>query len=204
MIDQELRPLKDRLLDRVARRLAAIVGPGAVTAVAVLIGLGAALAAFAGLVALSVVLWLLNRLLDGLDGAIARRRGRSTDLGGYLDIVADTVVYAAIPLGVAAALDTRAAWIAATVLLASFYVNAVSWTYLAAVLEKRGSGVASSTEVTTVRMPRGLVEGAETIVFHTALLALPQHFVLVSAGMALLVALTVVQRLVGARRLLGL
>ena len=84
-------------------------------------------AAAAGFVVVAVVLWLLNRALDGLDGAIARARGRGSDLGGYLDMLADVVVYAAVPLGVAVSVDTRSGWMAAAVLLGSFYVNAVSW-----------------------------------------------------------------------------
>ena len=42
------------------------------------------------------MLLLLNRLLDGLDGAVARAAG-STDLGGFLDITMDFLVYSAIP-----------------------------------------------------------------------------------------------------------
>ena len=41
---------------------------------------------------------LLNRLLDGLDGAVARHR-RPTAFGGYLDIVCDMVFYAAVAAG---------------------------------------------------------------------------------------------------------
>ena len=41
---------------------------------------------------------LANRLIDGLDGAVARIRG-PTDFGGYADIIADMVFYAAVVLG---------------------------------------------------------------------------------------------------------
>ncbi len=41
---------------------------------------------------------LLNRLLDGLDGALARRRGL-TDAGGFLDIALDFLFYALVPFG---------------------------------------------------------------------------------------------------------
>ena len=40
----------------------------------------------------ALIIILFNRLLDGLDGAIARSSG-ITDLGGYLDIVADFLFY---------------------------------------------------------------------------------------------------------------
>lgn len=41
---------------------------------------------------------MLNRLLDGLDGALARRRGL-TDAGGFLDISLDFLFYALVPFG---------------------------------------------------------------------------------------------------------
>src|SRR5262245_49730049 len=40
----------------------------------------------------------LNRILDGLDGAVARRT-KVTDFGGYLDIVCDLLFYAACVVG---------------------------------------------------------------------------------------------------------
>lgn len=41
---------------------------------------------------------MLNRLLDGLDGALARRR-ELTDAGGFLDISLDFLFYALVPFG---------------------------------------------------------------------------------------------------------
>ncbi|MGQ7148234.1 CDP-alcohol phosphatidyltransferase family protein, partial [Escherichia sp. SS-MK2] len=46
----------------------------------------------------ALVVILLNRLLDGLDGALARRRGL-TDAGGFLDISLDFLFYALVPFG---------------------------------------------------------------------------------------------------------
>jgi hypothetical protein len=116
--------------------------------------------------------------------------------------VADTVGYAVIPLGIAAAIDTRAAWITVAVLLATFYVNAVSWTYMAALLEKRARGATALDGSTSTIMPRGLVEGAETIVFFTLALAWPDGAVAVLAVMAAAVFATVVERLWWARTVL--
>ena len=73
-------------------------------------------------VALAVI--LLNRLVDGLDGAIARQRG-VTAFGGYLDIICDMAFYAAIPVGFALASPHNALW--AALLLASFVCTATSF-----------------------------------------------------------------------------
>ncbi len=45
----------------------------------------------------ALVVILLNRLLDGLDGALARRE--LTDAGGFLDISLDFLFYALVPFG---------------------------------------------------------------------------------------------------------
>ncbi|HSL58398.1 MAG TPA: CDP-alcohol phosphatidyltransferase family protein [Acidimicrobiales bacterium] len=203
MIDARLRPVKDRVLDPVAARVPGALTPLALSGIALGLGLAAAGAAGAGWSVVAVAAWLTGRVVDGLDGAVARQRGQASDVGGYLDIVLDTVVYAAVPLGVAAHLDERGAWIVVAVLLGAFYVNAVSWAYLSAVLEKRAVGAASTGESTTVTMPRGLVEGAETIVIFTVALAVPSVAPVVFAVMAGAVLVGAAARTVVAVRRLG-
>ena len=202
MIDRALRRHKEAILDPLARMTPRGVSPSAVTAIAVVPGLGAALAAARGLPALAVALWLGNRLLDGLDGTLARRAGRMTDRGAYADVLLDVVVYAAIPLGIAAGRDGTAAWTAAAALLATFYVNAISWAYLAALLEKRGAGARARGEMTAITMPPGVVEGAETVVLFALALAVPDWSVAVMWIMAAGVAAGVVQRALWAARAL--
>lgn len=199
MLDLRLRPAKDRLLEPAARLLATHVGPLAITAASLGVSLAAAGLAAAGQPLAALGAWLGGRLLDGLDGPVARRRGEASDLGGYLDMLADTVGYAAVPIGVALGVDDRTTWIAVGVLLGMFFVNAISWSYLAAVLEKRGAGASTAGESTTITMPPALVEGTETIVVFSLFVALPQWASWTFALMAALVAVNVVQRLVWAR-----
>ncbi len=194
MIDRALRRHKELLLAPIARITPRAVHPSAVTAAALVPGLGAAVAAGVGAPAVAVSLWLVNRLLDGLDGTIARLGGRQSERGAYADMLLDVVVYAAIPLGIAAGQDTRAAWIASAALLAAFYVNAISWSYLSALLERRGAGASARGEMTAITMPSGLVEGAETVVLLAIALAVPGWSVAVMWVMAAGVAISVLQR----------
>jgi len=203
MLDRRLRRIKETVLGPVASRLARVVSPGTVTALAFLLTLAAAGAAWAGLFVIALVAWLGGRLLDGLDGAVARERGEASDLGGYVDMVLDTLGYALVPLGVALWLDTRAGWIALGVMLAAFYVNTISWAYLAAILEKRALGVEASGEFTRITMPPALVEGTETIVVFAIFLIIPNRAPLIFAVMAAAVMVGVVQRLNWARLHLG-
>lgn len=205
MFDPLLRTVKDRVLHPVARAAGAGVSPNAVTVLTLLVGLGAAAALVMEATAWALGLWLLNRVMDGLDGALARLHGRQTDFGGYLDILCDFVVYAAVPIGVAfaQASHNRAAPLAAAVLVGAFYVNAASWMYLSALLEKRAAGAAARGEPTAVTMPGGLVEGTETIVFFCLFILFPGEAVPLMAAMTAAVAVTVVQRLAWAWRRLG-
>lgn len=194
MFDEWFRAHKERLLAPLARWLGAFMSPLALTLLGLLVGLGAAVAASQAMWRLALAAWLFNRLIDGVDGVLARLSNRQTELGGYLDIVCDFAVYAAMPLGVALALDTRAAWLASTVLLASWFVNAASWMYLAAVLEKRGAGATARGELTSVTMPRGLVAGTETVVFLALFLIVPSQYVPLAWVMTAGVAVGIAQR----------
>jgi phosphatidylglycerophosphate synthase len=203
MLDGPLRPAKDRLLGPLTGGPLGAVPPVALSAVALVAALGAATAAWQQMPAAAVALWLISRVTDGLDGAVARHQDTASDRGGLIDIVFDTIGYAVIPLGIAAGIDTRAAWITVAVLLAAFYVNAVSWTYLAALLEKRAVGAAATGASTSTIMPSGLVEGAETIVFFSVALAWPGGAVAVLAVMTAAVTITIVERLWRARVVLA-
>lgn len=202
MLDGPLRPVKDQLLGPAVRGPLRAVPPLLITGVALAAALGTAIAAWRSAPAVAVGLWLLSRLADGLDGAMARHQESASDRGGLVDIVADTIGYAAVPLGIAAGIDTRTAWVVVAMLLAAFYVNAVSWTYLAALLEKRAARSPASGATTSTIMPRGLVEGTETIVFFTLALALPSAAPGVLAVMAVAVGVTVAERLWWSRAIL--
>ena len=200
MLDLQLRSTKERLLAPIAARCPRSLSAAAVSFVSLACCVGAGVVAWRGAVILSVVLWLVGRVLDGLDGAIARANGSASDFGGYVDLLFDTIGYAAVPLGIAFGVDQPGTWQVIAVLLGSFYVNSVSWLMLSALLEKRGER--ASGEQTSVTMPTGLIEGTETIVLFTIALALPQHARITFAVMAAGVAIGVTQRAVAARRLL--
>ena len=191
MFDSRLRPLIDPPLDALGRALArAGVGANAVTLAGLVPAVGAGLAIAHHHYVLALALVLLNRLIDGLDGAVARIRGPS-DWGGYLDMVADYVFYLAVPLGFgfASAANTPAAM----VLVASFTLTAVSFLVFAALAGKHGS-MASEHGTKSFFYSTGLAEGAETIAVFIAMCLWPPAFVPLAYGFAALCLLTVVQR----------
>jgi phosphatidylglycerophosphate synthase len=202
VLDLRLRTVKDRALGPIAGSLAGRVAPLTLSVIGMFLCVGAGVLAWQSAPAMAVFFWLAGRLLDGLDGPVARSSGRDSDIGGYADLLLDTIGYAAIPLGVAAGADDLRHWAIAAALLATFYVNTVSLLLLSSILEKRSHGQAQSGETTTVTLPPALIEGTETILFFTLALAIPAWADTVFVVMALGVATSVLQRAGAARRLL--
>ncbi len=201
MLDGWARRKLDPMLDAVAGRLAdAGVSANAITVGACIVGLAAAAAIAAGLYLSGLALLLVSRLGDGLDGAVAKRRGK-TDLGGYLDIVLDFVFYGAVPLGFALA-DPAANALAAAVLLFSFYVNGSSFLAYAVMAEKRKM-------TTEARGPKslffttGLAEATETILVFALCCLFPSWFAWLAWVFAAVTLYTALSRIVLAARTLG-
>jgi phosphatidylglycerophosphate synthase len=109
---------------------------------------------------LGLGLLLLNRLLDGLDGALARHAGIS-DLGGFLDIVADFIIYAGVPFAFALA-DPATNALPAAFLIFSFVGSGSSFLTFAIMAAKRGIATDLRGRKSLYYLG-GLTEGAETI-----------------------------------------
>ncbi len=197
MMDEQMRLVKERLFAPLARPFLG-VRPWMLSLLGLLMGVAAAVALWQQLYWLALLFWFLNRAFDALDGSVARMTGEQSDFGGYLDILLDFATYALIPIGLALGRPLLENLIALSFLLASFYVNAASWMYLAAILEKQRH--IPGHRLTSVAMPTGIIGGTETIIFYTAFILFPSWMLWLFSLMALLTALTVVQRLIWAAR----
>jgi phosphatidylglycerophosphate synthase len=178
MLDGRLRRLIDPPLERLGRPLAGLgVSANAASWLGFALGLGAMAAIAAEAFALGLVLLLLNRLFDGLDGAIARQRGLS-DLGGFFDIVLDFIIYSGIPFAFALA-DPAANGLPAAFLVFSFVGTGTSFLAFAIMAAKRGL----STELRgrkSLYYLGGLTEGTETIAAFVLACLFPTWFPLVA------------------------
>ena len=194
MFDGLIRGVIDPPMNRGGRWLAA---RGASANAVTLVGLGLGLVASA-LIALGqagaiVILFLLGgRLADGLDGAVARTRGK-TAFGGLLDIVCDFVFYAAFPLAFVWQ-DPAANGVAGAFLLASFYVNSATFLGYAILAAQRGMETRVHGEK-SLYFTAGLMEGAETIAAFVLIAALPDLFVPLALGFGALCLVTAGARL---------
>lgn len=105
-----------------------------------------------------VALWLLSRVGDGLDGALARRTGSSSAFGGYLDITLDMSAYSVMVMAFGVAYPQHAlAWAA---VLAGYVV--VITTTLALSDAARSTGTTLSDTGRTFQFTRGITEAGET------------------------------------------
>lgn len=123
---------------------------------------------------LALVLILLNRVCDGLDGAVARQT-HSNDAGGFLDISLDFIFYSAIVFAFIVSHPEQNA-VAGSLLMLSF--TATGSCFLAFAI------MASKHNIDNPQYPNksmhymgGLAEGFETIVVLCLFCLVPQHFV---------------------------
>ncbi|RDI57374.1 CDP-alcohol phosphatidyltransferase family protein [Microvirga subterranea] len=174
MLDGWARRIIDPPLNRMGCSLARRgASADAVTVLGLSLGLAAAAAIVLGVDLPALVLFAANRILDGLDGAVARASSRS-DRGGFLDIVCDFAVYGAVPLAFALR-EPGVSAVPAAVLLLSFYVNGASFLAFAAVAAKRGLDT-KVHGIKSIYFSAGLMEGTETILFFVLMMLAPGWF----------------------------
>lgn len=199
MLDGVMRRMIDPALGRAGRWLAARgAGADAVTLAGLAVGLaGAGVIAGAGPWWAALGLVLASRVMDGLDGAVARVAGK-TDFGGYLDIVCDFLFYAAVPLAFVLR-DPAANGVAGAFLLATFYVNGATFLGYAVLAEKRGLTTRSRGEK-SLYFTAGLLEGTETIGFFAVICLWPAAFAPMAWGFGGLCLVTALSRVLVAAR----
>jgi phosphatidylglycerophosphate synthase len=196
VLDARLRRLIDPPLDRLSVPLVARgLSANAITVAGFALGLCAAVAIAGRAWLLGLTLLLLNRLCDGLDGAVARQRG-VTDLGGFLDIVLDFLIYAAVPFAFALA-DPAANALPGAFLIFSFMGTGSSFLAYAIMAAKRGIATELRGRKSLYYLG-GLTEGTETIVAFVLACLWPAWFPLIAWTFGTLCWLTTATRIVAA------
>ena len=207
MLDQPVRRILNvplagaaRILDRPG------ITPDGLTLTGLGLGLASATAAALQWWAVALVLWLVSRVIDGLDGALARRRradgrGATGEAGGFLDITADFVAYGAGVVGVAigASVAFDAPWWPFLLVLFAYYVNGAAFLAFSSIAERTGRTIDDGRSLSFLGR---IAEGTETIVVHALWLILPFWAAPIAVGWAALVGVSAVQRIVAGYRAL--
>lgn len=171
MLDSYIRPVVDIPLIRLAKFLhRSGISANALTAAGGIMAICAfmALAAQSYIVAVSFI--VLNRLMDGLDGLVARQT-KATDIGGYLDIVIDFIFYSGCIFFFALGRPEDALY--AAFLIFSFIGTGSSFLAYAILSEKRKD---KERGAKSFKYLSGLTEGTETFALLVAMCFFPSHF----------------------------
>ncbi len=209
MLDRPVRALIARPVDALARTLDRPgITPDGLTLAGLAIGLGSAVTAALQWWAVALVLWLLSRVIDGLDGALARRRRAAlpadaphSEAGGFLDITADFVVYGSTVVGVAvgATAGFDAPWWPFLAVLLAYYINGAAFLAFSSIAERTGRQLDDGRSLSFLGR---IAEGTETIVVHSLWLIAPFWAAPIAIGWAAIVAVSAVQRMVAGYRAL--
>lgn len=201
MFDRQLLALTKPAVDRVALALHVTgITANQVSLTGFAFGMLAAVLIAHGNIWAAIVPLLLNRLLDGLDGAVARLSTPS-DRGAFLDITLDFLFYAAVPLAFGFC-NPEANALAAAVLLASFIGTGVSFLAYAIMAEKRGLKSTAFPSKSFYYLG-GLTEGFETVMCFVAMCIWPQHFAVIAYIYAAMCSATTFTRLVAGWQAFG-
>ncbi|MGV8912099.1 MAG: CDP-alcohol phosphatidyltransferase family protein [Rhodoglobus sp.] len=226
MLDAQLRRAVNKPLNVLASAIdVPWITPDRVTIVGLVVGLSsAALAAFQ-LWPLALVAWLLSRVLDGLDGTLARRRvaaasdskrskafavsaaapeAAASEAGGFLDITADFVVYGATVLGVAigATAAFGAPWWPFLLVMFGYYVNGAAFLAFSSIAERTGRTIPDSDNRSLFFLGR-IAEGGETVFVHALWLVLPFIAWQIALVWSVIVLVSAAQRMIVGYRLLS-
>lgn len=135
---------------------------------------------------------ILNRIMDGLDGALARLTNK-TDAGGFLDICLDFIFYSGVVAGFALA-DPPNNAIPAVILLLSFVGTGTSFLAFAVMAQKYNLNSPAYPHKAMYYIG-GLTEGTETIIFFTIICMFPARFPLFAFFFAFLCLITTTTRI---------
>ena len=185
-------------LGRTGRALAARgIHPDTLTWGGFSVGLFGAMAIANELYLFGLACILINRIADGLDGAVARAT-QPTDFGSYLDIVLDFIAYSAIAAGFA--LSNPNHTFAGVMLMVSFMGTASAFLAFAIIAAKHNLNTETRGRK-SIFYVGGIAEGSETIAFFAIVCVWPEHFSLATWIFIGMCWITVAQRIFQAKKI---
>jgi phosphatidylglycerophosphate synthase len=194
MLDSFIRPVIDRSLNTWGRYVAQSgISATTITAlsfamVPVILGL-----IIAGHFVGALVLILVNRFLDGLDGAVARAQVNGvSDFGAFLDIVGDFILYGGVVF--AFAIHDASNATSAVFLLFSYMGTASSFLAYAIMAAKRNIHTEKRGRKSFAYLG-GLAEGSETMIVMLLMCLVPAYFAAIAVLFGVLCWLTTFGRI---------
>jgi phosphatidylglycerophosphate synthase len=197
MLDAHLRPWIDPSLNWLGKTLAQRgISANAITLSGFAVGLLAIPFIFYHHYWLALILILINRLFDGIDGGIARQTQLS-DFGGFLDIVCDFIFYSAIVFAFALSRPHEALW--GVFLVFSFIGPITSFLAYAIIAAKRQHTTTARGKKSFYHLG-GICEGTETMFILLLMCIAPEFFSVICLVYGILCWITTLGRVMQAKQ----
>ncbi len=195
MLDAYIRPLIDPPLNAIGKRAVALgMTANTITGIGFLYGLIAIIMILNQQYLVAMAFICLNRLFDGIDGAVARHSNLS-DFGGFIDIVCDFIIYSGVIFAFGVA-DPEHLF-CASFLVFSFIGPITSFLAYATIAAKRQI-VSVCRGTKSFYYLGGICEGTETAAVLILCCIMPQYFNAISIIYAVLCWLTTIGRVYNA------
>ena len=191
MLDRRINTIIHPIMNGLANHIPRQISANTITLAGFAVGVMVVPLLWFKLYSSAMVVILVNRFFDGLDGAVARKYG-PTNLGGYLDITCDFIFYSVVIMGFALAAPENNG-LAAAFLIFSFIGTGSSFLAFAVAAEKQG--ISSDTHgLKAFYYLGGLTEGTETIMFFVIICMYPEYFPLLAVLFGSICWITVLGR----------
>tara|TARA_B100000963_G_scaffold68238_1_gene56476 strand:- start:783 stop:1397 length:615 start_codon:yes stop_codon:yes gene_type:complete len=197
MFDRQIQNFTQKPLKIMAKLFLKFLKPNQMTILGFILGFFMCILIFFQFYYAALILLILNRFCDGLDGTMARLTA-PTPLGGYLDIVSDFTIYSGFVLAFGL---SNSDYTNLSMILLFLYIGTAT-TFLAKAAIQNQLEKISETNNALEELPKsfhytsGLVEGTETIIFMVMCLLLPNFFILISIVFGILCLLTFMSRVI--------
>lgn len=197
MIDNKFRTFFSQLVMPITDIFAKTsVSPNTLSFVAFGISASAGIAIFYGHYVTAIFLWWLGRFFDSMDGELARKTGKTTPFGAFLDITLDMLAYSLIILS----------FYFKESMFQTFWVQ-ILFLYIGCITSALALGTLMDSvylenkDNRGLRLATGLAEGGETGMAYTLFLLFPHRLDILLPVWICILSVTVVSRFIYAYQL---
>ncbi len=174
MIDNHFRKVMPKMVDPIIKILMKLrVKPNQVTVFAFLVSSSSVWFVLNNYFILAALIWWTGRILDGMDGILARASKTTSSFGAYLDIVLDMAAYSLFVVGLSIRFpELQFNWILILGLYVLCITSALSFGSLLGekeIKDNRG-----------LKFGAGLAEAGETGIAYTLFMIFPKHIAILS------------------------
>ncbi len=193
MFDRQIQKYTQRPLQYIAKLFLKFISPNNMTLIGFSFGVLMCFTIIIDQYFIAIIFLFLNRLSDGLDGAMARLQ-TPTPLGGYLDIVLDFLIYGGFVLSFG--ITDQNNTLLSMVLLFCYIGTGSTFLAKAAIMPSLTKQNLNEEIPKSFYYVVGLVEGTETIIFMFLCLLFPNLFIYLASIFILFCLITIVFRII--------